>query len=1036
MLVAFMLVIPAATFGASAWGNGSSSSPEWTNFGVHDITTDIAQRTASLNSPELLSWMNDWYIRNATDYGYSFDPASTGPTNTDNINAYTDDPDSYWQDWDNHTLFLHPRPWWDPPDGDAARRVSQLYNMTSNHIYGWLMNGSVRYDLDQHYAAYYGGLMAHYVMDITQFGHTDWTQQDHDHPADDPQGATYHSYYEARSWSDRALRRVHVDLMSQQLPEPLRVTDPAQVVRDLAGFVNGRHGPDVQFLDTDTNTVTLGSTYARMLNSFVANYDADVSHNGARGFDEELWNLTLENLFAGMDNLTNLWTSAFLDARDRFWADAADLVVEQIVLDPAVGAYDGLEVDITAQVRNIGNTSTSDFNVALYVDNESVSESRTDLAVGQMTSIAFTWTAEGGSHEVRIIADVYQEVPEGNETNNVGWKMIDVEDMFHSSRLEAEVDTLRLLQDSEGTFNLTLYNLGNRADTYMISLDTHPGAIDFAMTVHVEEVTVQPNGWLNFHIDVTTLLDNPVGPRYFNVVADGGNSTASVTLVVIIEEKNVAPYIEVDYEFYGNISVPMTFDASATWDRNGDNISFIWSIDGIEVATGPVLEWRFMEERDYIINLVASDGTNERRETLEVSIQDAIPPSPTIWLLDVDIDAAIVKWTRWDSPKYFIAYRFYAGPEPDPDLIVMEENLIDTVDLVYINNATLLFDLSDWGNETFVVMETVNIFGLSVRSNVLPVMPEVNTPDYSFDYADYFGDYHPLRWTWVSQTGLSKYNITVMWREWVPLGRGGTYHVFLYWRDPRTGGFLNLTLDDLSVNNHTFTDLGPSFGEVFEIRYVDPTGKRSVRYPTSVWTDDNQWPSVDVPDWTEGIEGEEMELVAQVHDGDGSIVRVFVNWGDGTNDTLKMPDRDILTFTHLYEKEGNFIVRIGAEDNDGDWTNVTAIMVVTEEGPLGGAFENSVVAIALIIFVAILGVLAGHLLGYYRIGREGEEDEEEPEPEVEKEPEQTAEEIISELEEDLGEGDEGGGADDEEYLDHEPTVAELEAMIPRPPGDE
>jgi hypothetical protein len=1030
LVVVLLLALPASSLEVAAWGNGSSTSAEWPNFGIHDITTDIAQRTASLTAAELLTWLNDWYMRNATDYGYSFDPASTRPTQTDNINAYTDDPDSYWQDWDNHTIYIHRRSSWDPPEGDAAIRTSQLYNMTRNHLYGWLMNGSVRYDPDQHAAAYYAGLMAHYVMDITQFGHTEWTRLDHSYPVDDPVGATYHSYYEARSWSNRALRTIHVDLMMQDLQELERVNDPAQVVQDLAAFVNGRHGPDVQYQDADSTIVTLGSTYVKMLELFVTDYDANNIYNGARGYSEELWNLTLENLWAGMNNLSSLWTSAFLDARDMFRADAPDVVVEQILLDPVEGAYEGLEVNVTVRVRNVGNASTGDLNVALFIDNESVSEARTDLEAGQMVPIDFVWTAEAGEHEVRVVADVYHQVPEANETNNVGWKMYTVAEAHHGSRLVADKTTLTLLQDASGTFNLTLTNIGNKEDTYRIYLDTYPGAIDFSMTLLVaEQLTIPPGGQETFTIDVTTLLDNPVGPRFFRVIADGGNSTGQVELAVVIEERNVAPYIDVEYVFYGNVSVPMTFDASATWDRNGDNISFVWRIDGINVATGPVLDWVFMEEGDYIINLMAHDGTNERWETLEVSIQDAIPPAPVIQLLDVDIDAAIVKWSIWDSPKYFHAYRFYAGVEPDPDLIVREENLVATVDLVYVKNATLLFDLARWGNETYVAMEIVNIYNHSVRSNVLHVVPEINTPDYNTDHYELDWPFNPLEWSWVSQTDSSKYNITVMWREWVPLGRGGTYHLFLYWRDPVTSGYLNLSIDDLSINNHTFNGFAPSFGSAFEIRYVDPTGSSYVRYSTSVWTLGNSLPSVNVPKWTEGIGGEELEFMAQVHDEDGTIERVIVDWEDGTNDTLDMPTKGILSFSHVYGSAGNYDVRVMVKDSDGDWTNVTTLFIVTEEEASGGTFGNTVIAIALIIFVALLGVIAGHLTGYYRIGREheGKEEAEESvtEPVEEEEPEQTAEEIISELEEDLGD------EEDREYFDHEPSVAELEELIPK-----
>ncbi|MCK5415247.1 MAG: PKD domain-containing protein, partial [Thermoplasmata archaeon] len=219
----------------------------------------------------------------------------------------------------------------------------------------------------------------------------------------------------------------------------------------------------------------------------------------------------------------------------------------------------------------------------------------------------------------------------------------------------------------------------------------------------------------------------------------------------------------------------------------------------------------------------------------------------------------------------------------------------------------------------------------------------------------------------------------------------------------------------------------PSFNSVFEIRYVDPTGSSHVSYSTSVWTLGNSNPTVNVPRWTEGNEGEAMEFMAQVHDEDGTIERVIVDWEDGTNDTLVMPSKGILTFSHVYGSAGNYDVSVMVEDNDGEWTNVTTVFIVTDEGALEGTFGNAVIAIALIIFVALLGVLVGHLSGYYRIGREreGKEETEEPSVEPEEEPEQTAEEIISELEEDLGD------EEDREYFDHEPSVAELEEMIPK-----
>jgi hypothetical protein len=1028
----------ATSIPALAWGNGSPSSVEFPNFGIHDITCDIALRSASVENGDLLTWLNDWYERNETDWGYSFDPASTRPTKTDNVNAYTDDPDSYWKDWDNHTLYLHPRSGWDPPEGDAASRVSQLYNMTRDRLYAWLMNGSVRFDADQHYAAYYAGLMSHYVMDVTQFGHTDWTRLDHNHPLDDPANGTYHEYYEALSWTDRALRTCHVDLMQRPLQEIQRVSDPARTVRDLVTYVNGRHGPDVQFQDVDMETVTLGSTYVRMLDLFVTDYDARNTWKGARGMSEELWNLTLENLWAGMDDLNNLWVSAYLDARDMFRADAADVVVEAIDLEPETGAYEGLEVNVTAQLRNVGPRATGEMSVALFVDNESVSEARADLEAGGTGAVGFFWTAVGGVHEIRVVADVYQEVPEGNETNNVRWRMVSVEEAHHDSILAVESPTLELLQDSTGRFNLTLTNTGNKPDVYRVLLDTYPGSIDFSLTLNADErVLLGPGEGVLFHIEVTTLLDNPVGPRYFTVVAEGGNSTSQQVLVVIIGERNVAPYIEVEYGFYGNVSVPMTFDASRTWDREGDNISFRWLMDNATLGTGPVLVRTFDEVGDYVIQLVASDGVNDRRETLEVSILDAIPPAPRLKLTDWDIDAARIEWRAWSSSnatKYFSEYRVYVSENnSDPDNIMAEGNVVESITLVYVDNITIIMPYDYWySDEVHVLVTTVNIYGLVVRSNTVSYEPEIR-----HGFRDLYDDrlFSWLEFSWVHKFNVTKYSFEVEWRQWYPIGEGGYYQIEASQEaDEIVLYFKEETITDLSDTSRLFEGLRTGYPVSFHLWYYSIDGERNWRTGIGFDLVENVPPYARVPLQITAEVGVKVpyQIISYDPDGDLKYMLIQIDWGDGS-DFNPIPAGN-KTVNKTYERTGTFTITVVVYDNDGDSIVLTTLAIVEEASDRPSGAWDSVTAIALIIFVALLGVIVGHLSGYYRIGREGDGKDEakvpekEPEPEAppEKEPEPTAEEIVSELEEDLGEGDGDG-----EYFDHEPSVTELEEMIPR-----
>ena len=121
-------------------------------------------------------------------------------------------------------------------------------------------------------------------------------------------------------------------------------------------------------------------------------------------------------------------------------------------------------------------------------------------------------------------------------------------------------------------------------------------------------------------------------------------------------------------------------------------------------------------------------------------------------------------------------------------------------------------------------------------------------------------------------------------------------------------------------------------------------------------------------------------------------------------------------------------------DTSGPGIGVSASTIVevlpVDDGDGETPWGDYAIAIGLILLVAAIGALAGHLTGYRRIGSGGA-DEEEPGEEgpADEGSKPTAEEIVSELETTVGEPDDG------EYLDHEPTVAELEAMIPRPPRE-
>ena len=104
----------------------------------------------------------------------------------------------------------------------------------------------------------------------------------------------------------------------------------------------------------------------------------------------------------------------------RVSADAgADLIVQNITLSPQDPTIDDT-VTITVAVKNQGTVSAGLNNVTCYMDSV-ILDTRTisSLAAGITTSVAFTWTAQKGSHSVKAIADSGGAITETDETNNI-----------------------------------------------------------------------------------------------------------------------------------------------------------------------------------------------------------------------------------------------------------------------------------------------------------------------------------------------------------------------------------------------------------------------------------------------------------------------------------------------------------------------------------------------------------------------------------------------------------------------------------------
>jgi len=291
---------------AYGWGNGSSSSINYPYYGIHDAIADIAYQKLKNHNETMAQWITDFYLNSNDqkwgDYEYSFNNGS------DNWLSYTDDPDSYFKDWRNHMHYVHPYGTHD--EKGAPDRVQQLYNWVVGNLTNWIKNGRPTKSEDEHKATYAAGLLTHYFSDITQFGHTDYTKQDHTNVLIG--SGTYHNNYESRQIGTAFLDQLLPDLESYDFGVDIIIMNPKDISTQLATWVNSYDGKNVSYYDTPIGeSVIVGSTYAQMLTDYVKNYDSESSYLGARGYTQQLYQQTLSHIRATVGNLTQILYTAY-----------------------------------------------------------------------------------------------------------------------------------------------------------------------------------------------------------------------------------------------------------------------------------------------------------------------------------------------------------------------------------------------------------------------------------------------------------------------------------------------------------------------------------------------------------------------------------------------------------------------------------------------------------------------------------------------------------------------------------------------------
>jgi uncharacterized repeat protein (TIGR01451 family) len=106
-----------------------------------------------------------------------------------------------------------------------------------------------------------------------------------------------------------------------------------------------------------------------------------------------------------------------------------DLIVEDISWSTPVNAGDS--VTFTVTIKNQGNAQAGASVVKYYIDDDLLpspndKDDVSALNAGVGSSQTFSWTAQGGSHTVKAVADANSQVSESNEGNNERTETVNV----------------------------------------------------------------------------------------------------------------------------------------------------------------------------------------------------------------------------------------------------------------------------------------------------------------------------------------------------------------------------------------------------------------------------------------------------------------------------------------------------------------------------------------------------------------------------------------------------------------------------------
>lgn len=961
LFMTLLLALPASSLlsfenagNAFAWTDGNDDSDAYPNYGIQDIIADKAYRLFNESEPEKAEFIRHWYLWNGADSKeVSYDDTHTRPGIYDNFLAWTDD--GLEGDYTNY--FINNRKGWEVID--APTYVQTLANRSIENLTLWMMGGKVPGAPTQHRAAYNAGLLSKYVGDMTQYGHTDYSKWDQSvvpnyNPATTTE-TSYQLYYEAYLWTDVNMNALIDDYWYRDFDPPasLNATRLHIATADLARWVNSRGLPPTTMTDFDGTEITVGANYKTMLTQFMYNWENDGRHKNVRGFNASLWNLTVENLVAGAENLSAMFKAIHDEAYRRFLALSPDLLITDWSADPwPVIANDRVVVNVT--VENRGPTSAMKFDLLLRIGDFNSTRSLQLDPWGRKNVSFYPYQSGTQAFDFSVDIDFNKAVAERDESNNYLLATISPIPETHGSQVTLARPLQDIRRDARRAVHITVHNTGNRQDLFEIGASSNVAGVTFELPEAL--LPVKPMWSGDAVLYVRTPLDIPLGPTSITITAKGANSTSQLEVPLTVIERTNDPIVVILGPDWARLEEEIMLDATGTTDPDGDALEFLWTVPLWGNISGPVIAINYTVPGLYPLSLFVNDGNVTVRKDWPVRIYPRVPQNLSTQIGSVGISGISLAWSPWNAGG-LVAYWLEAKADPGQGALSERGPFLQRLGpgntsgrlgkFLPGTNVTITFTVEalNYGNRT---MDTL-------RTRTADLSPFEETFKLYIEERYLYLDFKP----WIDPEGVRDPEISIE-------------------RD--TNGFSALDTRNESMQRTKVRDvvryhLGSSFG-TYRARltylWANETSPPFVLTRSLVIA--NKAPTLNLSGKDQRFELNEngtcrVSLTLNMDDPMDTL-NVTVLWGDGGQEgrLLMTPKEGSLyvPLFHNYTAVGDYPLRISVRDWTGSTSWVNHTLVINEYRPIKQIDdqENRLVAIIVAIVVGIFLAIMLVVLGY------------------------------------------------------------------------